>query len=444
MGAKHAFLCLALLLAVFVGLAYLPVAVHADSLPDLTVDSIWLEDASQPGQPVSQVSPGESFLIVATIKNIGQASAPGFYLDVYYDNDYGRGGPDNIAAGEVQTWYVGPLTATNGTHTTKWVVNPDNLIAESNESNNEKDFTFTVGQQAPATTTAEMTQVVTATGTMNVTSYTTTTVTSYTGTQTSTSTIVVPTTVTVSPSASTSTVQTTQALTSTGTQTVTGYTTTTVTSYTGTQTSTSTVVVPTTVTVSPSASTSTVQTTQALASTGTKTVTSYTTTTVTSYTGTQTSTSTVVVPTTVTVSPSTSTSTVQTTQALPSTSTTQTTQVLTSIGTKTVTSYTTMTITSYSSTSTSTSTSVVYKTLTTLAGAAASSPLACLGFLSLFAVTVGQKVTTGKGRRIRGVAPLRGLLTAFSLRSLSPSLVDYCDTILSRLMSLMERRCSID
>jgi hypothetical protein len=378
--AKRAFLRLALLLAVFVGFAYLPVAVHADSLPDLTVDSIWLEDASQPGQPVSQISPGESFLIVATIKNIGQATAPGFYLDVYYDNDYGRGGPDNILAGEVQTWYVGPLTATNGTHTTKWVVNPDSQIAESNIDNNEKDLNFTVGQQPPATTTAQTTQVVTATGTMNVTSYTTTTITTYNSTRTSTSTVVVPTTVTVSPPASTSTVQSTRAVTSTGTKTVTSYTTTTITSYTGTQTSTSTVVFPTTVTVSPPASTSTVQSTRAVTSTGTKTVTSYTTTTITSYT----------------------------------------------------------------SMSTSTSTSVVYTTVAGLASAAASSPLAYLGFVSLFAVTVGQRVTAGQSRRIRRVASLRGPLTLFSPSSLSPRLVDCRDTILSRLKLLMERRCSIN
>jgi hypothetical protein len=325
-------------LAVFVGLAYLPVAVHADSLPYLTVGSIWLEDASQPGTPVSQVSSGESFLIVATIKNIGQATASGFYLEVYYDNDYGRGGPDNIAAGEVQTWYVGPLTATNGTHTTKWIVNPDNVIPESNINNNEKDFTSTVGEQAPVTTTTQMTQVVTATGTMNVTSYTTTTVTSYTGTQTSTSTVVVPTTVTVSASASTPTVQTAT--------------------------------------------------------------------------------------------------------TLPSTSTVQVTQVLSSTGTKTVTSYITTTVTSYTSTSTSKSTTVVYTTLTSLASAAAPSSLAYLGFVSLFAVTVGERVTGGQGRRTRGAASPRGVLATFSLSSLSPRLVDYCDTIFSRLMSLMQGRCS--
>jgi hypothetical protein len=138
--------CSVLLLLLFISFANLPVTVHAGS-SDLTADSIWLEDASQPGQPISQVSPGQSFLIVAAIKNIGQETATGYYVDVYYDTDYGRGGPDNILAGEAQTWYVGPLTAQDGTHTTKWVVDPDNLIAELDEGNNQKEYTFTIGQQ---------------------------------------------------------------------------------------------------------------------------------------------------------------------------------------------------------------------------------------------------------------------------------------------------------
>jgi hypothetical protein len=217
--------------------------VHADSLPDLTVDTIWLEDASNPGQPVTQVAPDDPFLIVASIKNLGSAAATGFYLDVYYDSSYGRGGPDSIAPGETQTWYVGPVTGQASTHTTKWVVNPDKQIAESNYDNNEKDFTFTVGQQTQPTTTSQTTQVVTSTGTMNVTRYTTKTVTSYTDTQTSTSTIVVLTTVTVSPSSTTSTLQTTQRLTVRSTAQVTSYTTMTITSYTATTTSTSTVTV---------------------------------------------------------------------------------------------------------------------------------------------------------------------------------------------------------
>ena len=123
---------------------------HAAS-SDLTVDSIWLEDASQVGQPVSQVSPGQSFNIVATIKNIGQDTASGYYLDVYYDSDYGRGGPDNIAPGEVQTSY-GALSQRVGTHTTKWVVDPDNQIVEMDETNNQKELAFTVRSQTTTTT----------------------------------------------------------------------------------------------------------------------------------------------------------------------------------------------------------------------------------------------------------------------------------------------------
>ena len=139
--------CLSLLLILVMVFASLSVAAHAGSSADLMVNSVWLEVASQPGQPISQVSPGQSFLIVATIKNIGQVTASGYYVDVYYDSDYGRGGPDNIAAGEVQTWYVGPLTAQAGTHTTKWVADPDNQIAELDETNNQKQYTFTVGGQ---------------------------------------------------------------------------------------------------------------------------------------------------------------------------------------------------------------------------------------------------------------------------------------------------------
>jgi hypothetical protein len=154
---------LALFLILSVSFANLPVMVHAGSSSDLSVDSIWLEDASQPGQPVSQILPGQSFLIVATIKNIGQETAYGFYLDVYYDGDYGRGGPDNIAPGEVQTWYVGPLTAQAGTHTTTWIADPDNQIAELNESNNQKEYTFTMRSQTTTTTTTTSNSITTST-----------------------------------------------------------------------------------------------------------------------------------------------------------------------------------------------------------------------------------------------------------------------------------------
>jgi hypothetical protein len=146
---------------------------HAASSPDLTVDNIWLEENSNPGQPVTQVTPGDQFLIVASIKNLGTANASGYYLDVYYDSDFGRGGPDTIVPGETQIWLVGPLTAQAGTHTTKWIVDSDNQIAESNEANNERDYTFTIGSQT-TNTTSTTTSMTTSSSTTTSTTGTTT------------------------------------------------------------------------------------------------------------------------------------------------------------------------------------------------------------------------------------------------------------------------------
>jgi hypothetical protein len=291
--ARLSWLCFSI--ALLIALSTFSFLAYAGS-SDLTVDSIWLERSSAPGVPVAgtDLSLNESFTIVASIKNLGQEPANGYYVDVYYDSDYGRGGPDNITAGEVQEWYIGPLTATAGTHVTQWVVDPDSQIAELNEENNVKQYTFTVGPSEPQITngtTATVTATVTETLTSYVSGTTTATVTSYIATEAATSTIPTATTVVAVPLTVTSTVQSTQLLAS--------ILTTTVTSYTGTETSVSTILVPTTVTLGPLALTSAAQTTQVLTSTGTTTVIGYTTMTVTRYTRTQTSTSTSVVFTTV-------------------------------------------------------------------------------------------------------------------------------------------------
>ena len=182
---------------------------HAASGPDLTVDSIWLEENSNPGQPVTQVNLGDQFLIVASIKNIGTATASGYYLDVYYDSDYGRGGPDTIAANETQVWYIGPLAAQAGTHTTKWIVDPDNQIVELNENNNEKDYTFTIGAQNTTTTTttaSNSTTILTTQTTQTSTNTTTSTTSTTTTTATSTSTSTASTSATTTSSSTSTTI----------------------------------------------------------------------------------------------------------------------------------------------------------------------------------------------------------------------------------------------
>ena len=145
------------LLLLLICIPNLAVPAYAAS-PDLTVERIWLEKDSAVGEPAAQIVPGESFNIVATVKNTGDTTANGYYLDVYYDSDYGRGGPDVIMAGEVQTWFVGPFSAQEGTHTTKWVADPENQIAEADESNNLKELSFTIGSITVTTTTTATTE----------------------------------------------------------------------------------------------------------------------------------------------------------------------------------------------------------------------------------------------------------------------------------------------
>jgi serine protease len=250
------------------------------------------------------------------------------------------------------------------------------------------------------TVTRPLTLTSTVSSTSYTTRYTTRTVTSYTSTTTSTSTVPTVTTVALLLSTVTSVMQSVQYLTSTLT--------TTFTSYTGTQTSTSTIPTLTTVALVPLTVTSIVQSIQYLTSILTTTVTSYTST----------STNTIPTVTTVALVPSTTTATAQSTEYLTSivtttvtsyTSTlTSTVPTVTTVGlvplttastvqsTEYQTSTATSTVTSYTSTTTSTSTSVVYTTVTKpLAGAGASNPLAYLGFISLLAVAVGDRVTAG-------------------------------------------------
>jgi hypothetical protein len=112
--------------------------------PDLTVEDVWIEKESQPGQPVKGgLQPGEPFYLWARVKNIGDATAVGFELYGSYDS-YGRVWLiGSMAPGEASSWYRGPFTAESGTHTVKWEIDSGNKIEELDETNNAKEYQFT-------------------------------------------------------------------------------------------------------------------------------------------------------------------------------------------------------------------------------------------------------------------------------------------------------------
>jgi len=264
---------------------------------DLAVIDIWLEKASAPGVPVTgtDLAPNESFIIVASITNLGQETANGYYLDVYYDSDYGRGGPDNITPGEVQEWYVGPLTALGGQHTTNWVVNPDLQIAELDEQNNQKQYIFNIGQLITNSTTTVSSTSLVSTETTSTNTTTTATTTTASSTTSSTATITswsstnqtLPTTTTTTTSStsnsSSSTVSQTQSSTQSHTTQITNSTTTSYTSTTNTvpsstQSTTGTTSSSTTPTTTATTSSSTAQTSSSTTSSSTTTSSTITTT----------------------------------------------------------------------------------------------------------------------------------------------------------------------
>ena len=107
--------------------------------PDLIVSDI----------NVSPTSPtaGESVTITTTLKNIGNVSAPKFYLKYYVDDVY-QGEDDltfGLSAGSSNNEDISVTVNTSGPHVVKVVVDPDNYIDESLENNNSRQETFTWG-----------------------------------------------------------------------------------------------------------------------------------------------------------------------------------------------------------------------------------------------------------------------------------------------------------
>lgn len=116
-------------------------------IPDLTLTSA--DIAFTPEAPVE----GESVTIKATIHNVGNGSVSNVKASFYYgvpatETLIGNDIVASIAAGGIGSVSV-VWTAVIGTHDIYVVVDPDNVIAETNETNNEAFKTITVAEAPP-------------------------------------------------------------------------------------------------------------------------------------------------------------------------------------------------------------------------------------------------------------------------------------------------------
>lgn len=123
------------------------------------VEPVDLQPVLSPISPINP-RPGEHIAFNAQVKNNGSAASSGFAIKWYVDGvEVGYGGHDSVGAGVTldsgnsgwDWWSAAP-----GTHTVKFVVDADNSIAETNESNNSAEVTFNVtGACVPTTENKE-------------------------------------------------------------------------------------------------------------------------------------------------------------------------------------------------------------------------------------------------------------------------------------------------
>lgn len=116
------------------GMISLP-SVSQQPLPDLVISKIWVGDKNN--TPISPRA-GEAFYVCATVKNLGNAFAEGYYVQPYFaGSPLAAGGPGRLEPGGAQDWSSGPIVIGPGIYEIRWALNPDRKIAEANYGNNE-------------------------------------------------------------------------------------------------------------------------------------------------------------------------------------------------------------------------------------------------------------------------------------------------------------------
>jgi hypothetical protein len=134
--------CLILLVLLGYGPVLFISSVHAQQ-PDLTIVGIGV---SPPSPRADQ-----AIVLYAAIRNQGDAAANNFYITVFIDYAEITAGPYSFDAGESEQLYTQRLTMSEGYHQVVWIVDSTNVVAESNENNNQASMTFYVAPALPKT-----------------------------------------------------------------------------------------------------------------------------------------------------------------------------------------------------------------------------------------------------------------------------------------------------
>jgi len=117
------------------------------ALPDLVVTKIWIGDRNN--TPIVPKA-GEGFYVCATVKNLGNAQAEGYYVQPYFGGGaLATGGPGKLEAGGAQDWSSGPVVVGPGIYEVRWVLNPDRKVPEANYGNNEISMIIVVEAGSP-------------------------------------------------------------------------------------------------------------------------------------------------------------------------------------------------------------------------------------------------------------------------------------------------------
>jgi hypothetical protein len=118
------------------------------TLPDLLVTKIWIGDKNN--TPIAPRA-GEALYVCATVKNVGNAAAEGFYVQPYFGGSpLAAGGPGKLEGGGAQDWASGPVVVGPGIYEVRWVLNPDRKIAEANYGNNEISMIVVIEAGSPS------------------------------------------------------------------------------------------------------------------------------------------------------------------------------------------------------------------------------------------------------------------------------------------------------